>query len=265
VLTLARPQSGETAVAIKSSGVDIILAIDTSGSMQALDFQQDGQRVDRLTAVKKVVKEFIKGRGHDRLGMVVFGEEAFTQCPLTLDYGILLSFLDRLSIGMAGDATAIGSAIAISTKRLKDLKAQSKIVILLTDGRNNAGRISPEVATDAAAALGIRIYTIGAGTHGKAPFKIDTLFGPKYVYREVDIDEESLQKIAQKTGGQYFRATDSDSLAQIYKHIDALEKSEVELKEYSEYHEHFLWFLLPALLGLLGNIVLSQTVLKRFP
>jgi Ca-activated chloride channel family protein len=182
-----------------------------------------------------------------------------------LDYGILLGFLDRLTIGMAGDATSIGSGIAIATKRLTDIPAPSKIIILLTDGRNNAGRISPEVATDVASSLGVRMYTIGAGTHGKAPFKVDTLFGPKIVYREVDMDEEALRTIAQKTGGQYFRATDSESLAKIYQQIDAMEKSEVDVKEYREYRELYPTFLLPACLLLLGNIILSHTVLRRFP
>ncbi|MFH1726979.1 MAG: VWA domain-containing protein [Pseudomonadota bacterium] len=265
VLAICRPQSGEKTSEVLSEGIDIVLAIDTSGSMQALDFEKNGQKVDRLTIVKDVVKDFIKRRENDRIGMVVFGQEAFTQCPLTMDYGVLFSFLDKLKIGMAGDSTAIGSAIAISVKRLKDLLAKSKIIVLLTDGRNNAGRISPDIASDIAKSLGIKIYTVGAGTRGKAPFKVETFFGPQYVYKQVDIDEETLKNISQKTQGQYFRATDSESLKKVYEQIDMLEKTKVKVKEYTEYEELFPYFIFPALLLILLYIFLSSTLLRRIP
>ena len=170
ILALARPQAGNRSTEIITEGVDIMLCLDTSGSMNALDFTLDNKRVNRLQVVKKVVEEFVRGRQNDRIGMVVFAEEAFTQCPLTLDYGVLLSFLEKLEIGMAGDRTAIGSALATCVKRLKDLPSKSKIIILLTDGRNNTGSIAPATAADIAKTCGIKVYTIGVGTEGEAPF-----------------------------------------------------------------------------------------------
>jgi Ca-activated chloride channel family protein len=265
VIALARPQEGHKSTEIISSGVDIVLAIDTSGSMRALDFVKDEKRVDRLVVVKGVVSEFIEKREHDRIGMVVFGEEAFTQCPLTLDQNILQTFLDKLKIGIAGDSTAIGSAIGISVKRLKDLKSKSKVIILLTDGRNNAGDLSPVQAAEAAKAFNIKIYTIGVGTLGKAPFLVDSLFGKQYVYRDVEIDEESLKSIADMTGGRYFRATDLESLEQIYEQIDQLEKSEVKIIDHSEYRELYHYFLIPGLLLFLTEVILSSTRLRRIP
>ena len=174
VVALARPQEGRKSTEILSAGVDIILAIDTSGSMRALDLEQDDEQVDRLTVVKGVVSDFIDTREFDRMGMVVFGNEAFTQCPLTLDHGVLSTFLERLKIGVAGDATAIGSAIGIAVKRLKDLKSKSKIIILLTDGRSNTGSITPFQAAEIAQTFGIKIYTVGVGTRGQAPFRVDS-------------------------------------------------------------------------------------------
>ena len=181
-----------------------MLALDTSGSMKALDFIQNDKRDTRLTMVKDVVSKFIENRTNDRMGMVVFGSEAYTQCPLTLDQNILQSFLRKLDIGMAGDSTAIGSAIGIAVKRLKDLKSDSKLIILLTDGRNNAGNLAPLQAAQTAKAFGIKIHTIGVGTRGKAPFLVNSIFGQRYVYQEVDIDEDTLKEISQVTGGQYF-------------------------------------------------------------
>ena len=265
VTALARPQEGRKSTEILSAGVDILLAIDTSGSMQALDFEKNHQPVDRLTVVKDVVSEFIDSREFDRMGMVVFGNEAFTQCPLTLDHDILHSFLNKLQIGVAGDSTAIGSAIGISVKRLKDLESKSKVIILLTDGRNNSGNITPFQAAEIAKTYGIKIYTVGVGTHGQAPFPINTPFGRKMLMQNVDIDEDSLKKIAEQTGGQYFRATDSDSLKQIYAQIDTLEKSEVKWIDHSEYRELFPLFLIPALLLVLTETVLTQTRLRRVP
>lgn len=265
VLALARLQSGIKSTEISTEGVDIMLCLDTSGSMKALDFKDEGKRTDRLQVVKKVVSEFIRGRKNDRIGMVVFGEEAFTQCPLTLDYGVLLSLLDSVEIGMAGDSTAIGSATAICVKRLKDLKSKSKVIILLTDGRNNAGAISPLTAAEIAATYNIKTYTIGVGTEGEAPFLVDSFFGKQYVYQRVDLDEDTLQKIAQKTGGRYFRATNTEALEKIYKQIDEMEKTEIKIKEYMEYEELFMYFLIPGLCFLLLEVVLANTRLRKIP
>ena len=265
VLSLARPQEGHKSTEILSVGVDIILALDTSGSMQALDFIKDEKRDTRLAMVKDVVSQFIDNRPNDRMGMVVFGSEAYTQCPLTLDQGILKSFLSKLDIGMAGDSTAIGSAIGIAVKRLKDLKSKSKVIILLTDGRNNAGSLPPLQAAQTAKAFGIKIHTIAVGTLGKAPFLVNSIFGQRYVYQQVDIDEDTLKKISDLTGGQYFRATDLESLKTIYKQIDEMEKSEVKVIDHSEYTELFHYFLIPGLLILLLEILLSNTTLRRIP
>ena len=265
IIAFARPQEGHKRTEILSQGVDIVLAIDTSGSMQALDFKKNETQVTRLSVVKDVVAEFVKNREMDRIGMVVFGANAFTQCPLTLDQNILLSFLDKLKIGMAGDATAIGSAIGISARRLKDLKSKSKVIILLTDGRNNSGAISPLQAAEIAKSLGIKVYTIGGGKRGKAPFLVDSIFGKRLIYQNVDIDEEVLNKISKMTDAKYFRATDLKSLKDIYKQIDLLEKSEVKSIDHSEHKELFHYFLIPGLILLLTEIVFSNSFLRRLP
>ena len=265
IIAFARPQEGHKRTEILSQGVDIVLAIDTSGSMQALDFKKDGTQVTRLSVVKDVVAKFVKNRETDRIGMVVFGANAFTQCPLTLDQNILLSFLNKLKIGMAGDATAIGSAIGISARRLKDLKSKSKVIILLTDGRNNSGAISPLQAAEIAKSLGIKVYTIGVGKRGKAPFLVDSIFGKRLIYQNVDIDEEVLNKISKMTDAKYFRATDLKSLKDIYKQIDLLEKSEVKSIDHSEHKELFHYFLIPGLILLLTEIVFSNSFLRRLP
>ena len=264
-IAFARPQEGHKRTEILSQGVDIVLAIDTSGSMQALDFKKNETPVTRLSVVKDVVAEFVKNRETDRIGMVVFGANAFTQCPLTLDQNILLSFLNKLKIGMAGDATAIGSAIGISARRLKDLKSKSKGIILLTDGRNNSGAISPLQAAEIAKSLGIKVYTIGVGKRGKAPFLVDSIFGKRLIYQNVDIDEEVLNKISKMTDAKYFRATDLKSLKDIYKQIDLLEKSEVKSIDHSEHKELFHYFLIPGLILLLTEIVFSNSFLRRLP
>ena len=265
IIAFARPQEGHKRTEILSQGVDIVLAIDTSGSMQALDFKKNETQVTRLSVVKDVVAEFVKNRETDRIGMVVFGANAFTQCPLTLDQNILLSFLDKLKIGMAGDATAIGSAIGISARRLKDLKSKSKVIILLTDGRNNSGAISPLQAAEIAKSLGIKVYTIGVGKRGKAPFLVDSIFGKRLIYQNVDIDEEVLNKISKMTDAKYFRATDLKSLKDIYKQIDLLEKSEVKSIDHSEHKELFHYFLIPGLILLLTEIIFSNSFLRRLP
>jgi len=265
VLGAARPQLYNVSREIRSPGVDIILCLDTSGSMQAMDFQLDGRPVSRLTAVKKVVSEFIKKREMDRIGLVVFGEEAFTQAPLTLDKGLLLDLVNRMKIGMAGDRTAIGSAIAIGGKRLKDLKARSKILILLTDGRHNAGELTPNEAADAVQALGIKIYTIGVGGKGPAPFPVRTSFGTRIVHQEVDLDEETLNKVAEIGHGKYFRASDTDRLKEIYDTIDRQEKTEVKVKEFFHFNELYLYFLVPALFLLGTEVFVRTTILRVIP
>jgi Ca-activated chloride channel homolog len=265
IVALARPQIGNTLTESNSEGVDIMIAMDTSGSMQALDFKIEGEAVDRLSVVKKVVAEFIEKRQGDRMGLVVFGEEAFLQCPITWNHTLLLEFLKEVEIGMAGDATAIGSAIGVAVNRMKDLKAKSKILILLTDGRSNAGRIAPLKAAELAKTFGIKIYTIGVGTKGRAPYLVNDIFGSRHVYQNVDIDEETLQAVAKETSGKYFRATDTQKLGEIYGEIDKLETTSVKVKQYTEYHELFHWFLIPALLLLLLEIGLGNTLFRKIP
>jgi len=265
VLTAARPQLYNVSRDVRSPGVDIMLCLDTSGSMQALDFKLGDEPVTRLTAVKKVVSDFIKKRDTDRIGLVIFGEEAFTQSPLTVDKGLLLGLVDRMEIGMAGDRTAIGSAIAVGGKRLKDLKAQSKILILLTDGRHNAGEITPLAAAEAVRALGVKIYTIGVGGKGPAPFRMKTFLGTRLVYQQVDLDEDTLKKVAETGGGKYFRAADSRELSEIYEIIDRAEKTEVKVKEFFHFKELYLWFLVPALILFGLEILLNTWILRVIP
>jgi Ca-activated chloride channel family protein len=265
VLGAARPQLYNVSREIASPGVDIMLCLDTSGSMQAMDFQLDGKPVSRLTAVKKVVNTFIMRREMDRIGLVVFGEEAFTQVPLTLDKGLLLDLVNRMEIGMAGDRTAIGSALAIGGKRLKDLKAKSKILILLTDGRHNAGELTPNEAADAVQALGIKIYTIGVGGKGPAPIPVRTPFGTRIVHQQVDLDENTLKNVAEIGGGKYFRASDTEKLKEIYETIDRQEKTEVKVKEFFHFRELYPYFLVPALLLLGTEIFIRATLLRVIP
>ena len=265
VLAAARPQLYNVSRDVRSPGVDIILCLDTSGSMQALDFKLDNKPVSRLTAVRKVVNDFIKKRETDRIGLVVFGEEAFTQSPLTVDKGLLLGLVDKLKIGMAGDRTAIGSAIAIGGKRLKDLKAKSKILILLTDGRNNAGEITPLAAAEAVRALGVKIYTIGVGGKGPAPFRVKTFLGTRLVHQQVDLDEKTLKKVAETGGGKYFRASDSRELSEIYDLIDRAEKTEVKVKEFFHFKELYYYFLVPVLILFGLEILLKTWILRVIP
>jgi len=245
--------------------VDIMLCLDTSGSMQALDFKLDGKPVSRLTAVKKVVSEFIKKRKTDRIGLVVFGQDAFTQSPLTVDKGLLLGLVDRMEVGMAGDRTDIGSAIAIGGKRLKDLKAKSKILILLTDGVHNTGDLTPEQAAEAVRTLGIKIYTIGVGGNGPAPFRVKTPFGTRIIQQMVELDEKTLKEIAKTGNGRYFRAADTKQLAEIYGMIDREEKTEVKVKEFFHFRELYPYLLVPALILLALEIFLRTTFLRRVP
>ncbi|MCD6305452.1 MAG: VWA domain-containing protein [Deltaproteobacteria bacterium] len=265
IVTAARPQLYNVSRDVRSSGVDIVLCLDASGSMAALDFRLGDEPVTRLTAVKKVVSDFIQKRETDRIGLVVFGEEAFTQCPLTVDKGLLLGLVERMKIGMAGDQTAIGAAIAVGGKRLKDLKAKSRILVVLTDGRNNAGEISPLQAAEAVRAMGVKIYTIGVGGKGPAPFRIETPLGTRVVYQKVDLDEETLKKVAETGGGRYFRAADSRELSEIYDIIDRAEKTDVKIKEYFHFRELYPWFLIPALILLGLEILLNAVVLRVIP
>jgi len=266
IFALARPQSPVADSKIHSEGVDIVLALDCSTSMLAEDFKLGGQRQNRVEVVKNVVKDFIIGRKNDRIAIVVFASRAYTVCPLTLDYGWLLDNLKRVKTGLVEDGTAIGSGIATSLNRLRDSKAKSKVVILLTDGRNNTGKISPLTAAEAAKALRIKVYTIGAGSKGPVPYPVKDFFG-NTVYQsvQIDIDEDTLMQIADMTKAKYFRATDTESLRKIYKEIDALEKTDIEEKGYLEYNELFSLFLILALIGLILDIVLSHTLLRKIP
>jgi Ca-activated chloride channel homolog len=266
VVALARPQQGLGAAEVEASGIDIVLAIDISGSMRALDFELEGKRANRLEAVKAVVRKFIEARPDDRLGMVVFAGRPYLASPLTLDHDWLTKTLERAQIGMVEDGTAVGSAIAASTNRLRDRKAKSRVIILLTDGMNNAGKISPLTAAEAARALGVRIYTIGAGTEGQAPMPVARRGGREQIAMvAVDIDEKTLKQVADLTGGGYFRATDTSSLESIYEKIDRLEKTTEQMTKFERYRELFLWPLLAglALLGL--ELVMAETRLRRLP
>ncbi len=266
IIALSRPQLMLQESRIETEGIDIVLAIDTSTSMLAEDFELGGKRENRLEVVKDVVDDFIKNRHSDRIGIVAFAANAYTVSPLTLDYGWLMQNLQRVKIGMIEDGTAIGSGISSALNRLKDTEAKGKVVILLTDGRNNAGNISPLTAADAARALNIKVYTIGAGSKGLVPYPAKDFFG-NTVYRQVqiDIDDDTLKKIAEKTKALYYRATDTKSLRNIYDEIDKIEKTPIEEKGYTEYKELFHFFLIPALVLLIMEVILKNTVLRRIP
>lgn len=265
IVALARPQGGNVSRDVLSEGVDIMLLADTSGSMEAMDFTLGGKRVTRLDVAKKVIRDFVAGRANDRIGLVVFGEEAVIQCPTTLDYGVLVNTLDAVRLKMAGDGTAIGSAIGTATNALKTMPGKSRIMILLTDGKNTTGLLDPLQAARAAATYGIRVYTVGVGTEGEAPFPSQGLFGQQFVYQKVEMDEEALEGIARATGARYFRADSSESLQEIFTLIDQLEKTEVEVKEWVDYSELFRSALLAALLLLVAELVLRSTWLRTLP
>jgi len=265
VFAAARPQLYNVSREIQSPGVDIMLCLDSSGSMQALDFTVNGKAVSRLAAVKKVVEKFIEKRDLDRIGLVVFGTQAFTQSPLTLDKGLLINLVKRMKIGMAGDKTAIGSAIAVGGKRLKDLKAKSKILILLTDGRQTADGLTPTEAAEAVKAMGIKIYTIGMGGTKPAPFPVQTPFGTKIILQQVDLDEKTLMKVAEIGHGQYFRAAETERLQKIYDIIDKQEKTEAKVKEFFHFRELYPWFLVPSIFLLVLEIAIRTTVLRTIP
>lgn len=266
IVGLARPQSGKTITRVEASGVDIMLVLDVSRSMLAEDFTIGNQRANRVEAVKQVTEKFIAGRPSDRIGIVAFAGRPYLISPLTLDHDWLTQNLDRLRIGLVEDGTAIGSAIAAASNRLKDKEAKSKLIVLLSDGESNAGRVMPLTAAEAAKALGIRVYTIGAGTRGLAPYPMKDPFGnQRYVQVKADFDETTLKDIAGMTGAQYFRATDTKSLEGIFKEIDQLEKSKVEVQKIAQYTDLFPWFVGVGLLFLCLDILLSQTIWRRLP
>jgi Ca-activated chloride channel family protein len=263
IIALARPQKGQSFTSSKNLGLDIMLAVDTSQSMSALDLVLADKQVDRLTVVKKILADFVQKRTQDRLGLVVFGDEAFTQCPLTTDHGAIIDLIDHIHIGMVGNSTAIGSAIALAVKRMKDLQAKSKIIILMTDGQNTSGAISPLTAAKLAKELGIKIYTIGVGQDGEVPFKIDTPEGPRIIKQIFEIDEEALVQIAEETGGKYFRAQSTNDLTKVYDYINKLEKTEIEVKEYNSFkdlYESLLWL---AFAFFVTELLLAHTLLYR--
>ena len=261
VVALARPQGIEQNARTNTEGIDIMLAVDVSGSMLARDFKPD-----RITAAKEVAGSFIADRYGDRIGLVAFAGEASTQSPLTTDQSTLQTLLARIRSGLIEDGTAIGNGLATAINRLRESDAKSKVVILLTDGVNNRGEIAPVMAAEIAKAQGIRVYTIGVGTEGMAPYPAVDMFGNMtFVQQKVEIDEKNLRQIAESTGGRYFRATDKAKLKAIYDEINQLEKSKVEVFEHITYHELYLGWLLAALALLAAEFLLAQLVLKRIP
>lgn len=265
-IAMARPQRGLGESRVHTEAVDIILLVDQSPSMAAEDLGPSGQAMNRLDAAKRVIERFVKSRSADRIGLVGFAALPYSISPLTLDHAWLLTQMERLQPGDLGDGTAIGTAIASAINRLRDSKARSKVVILLTDGVNNAGDLTPENAAQAARALGIKIYTVGAASEGAARVPVQDPFGgTHYVQQRSDIDEASLQRIAQDTGALYFRATDFDSLSQIYAQIDTLEKTEIEVEQYTRYEELFQPWVLAGLFLLGAERLLGLTRLRRLP
>lgn len=260
IVVLARPQSSDDFENITTEGIDIVIALDISSSMLARDFNPD-----RLEAAKNVAMEFISGREYDRMGLVVFAGEAFTQCPLTTDRAVLLNLFKDIQSGMIEDGTAIGNGLATSVGRLKDSEAISRVVILLTDGENNRGEVAPVTAAEIAKTFGIRVYTVGVGTIGTAPYPVQTQFGVQLRDMEVKIDEETLQEISRITDGKYFRATSNSKLEEIYKEIDALEKSKIEVHEFSRKSEEFLPFAILGVLFLLASLFLRVTIFRSIP
>lgn len=266
IVALARPQLGHVSTQVEASGVDLVLAVDVSGSMQALDLRQGSHPASRLKVVKDVVSRFIDGRPYDRIALVAFAGQPYLMSPLTLDHEWLQKNLERLQPDMMKDGTAIGSALAASVNRLKDQSSKSKIVVLLTDGQNNAGRIQPALAAEAARALGVKVYTIGVGGRGEAPMPYTDQAGNTHlVMTKVDVDESTLKEIANTTGGAFYRASDADSLAHIYGVIDRMEKTTRKLKSYDHREDRFAWFAFPGLSLLLAELGLGLTRFKRLP
>ncbi len=260
VFVIARPQSSNSYRDEKTEGIDIVMALDISGSMQAIDFKPN-----RLEAAKDVGIKFISSRPNDNIGLVIFAGESFTQCPLTTDHTALTNLFNDVRMGMLEDGTAIGMGLATSVSRIKDSKAKSKVIILLTDGCNNRGDITPQKAAEIAQTFGVRVYTIGVGTRGTAQMPVQTNFGVQYVDQEVKIDEDLMQQIAEMTGGKYFRATNKKSLEAIYAEIDQMEKTILDVREYTKKTEEYLRFAIAAMLLLLTEVVLRNTILRTLP
>ena len=260
IIALARPQSSNKLRTSTTESIDIMITLDISTSMLAMDFNPN-----RFVAAKEVAINFIQGRPSDRIGLVIFAAESFTQCPLTIDHTVLINLFREIQTGMLADGTAIGDGLATAVNRLKDSDSKSKVIILLSDGENNSGQIAPLTAAEIAKTFGIRVYTIGVGTIGMAPYPINTVFGQQIQSVEVKIDEPMMKEIASITGGHYFRATDNNKLAEIYKEIDAMEKTKTEVQEYTKKSEEFLIFALLAFIFLISDIVLRNTVLRTLP
>jgi Ca-activated chloride channel homolog len=268
IIGLARPQHVESETSVRASGIDIVTALDLSTSMAAEDrgFTIKGEQVNRLEVAKDVLKRFVQKRGNDRIGLVAFAGRAYIAAPLTLDHDFLIQNIDRLNFGLIEDGTAIGAGLSAAVNRLQELKSKSKIVILMTDGQNNAGKVPPITAAEAAQALNVKVYTIGVGTRGMGRMPMIDPFGRKR-YRDVpvDIDEKTLTEIAQKTGGKYYRADSSDTLRKIYDEIDKLERTEVETKKYVQVEELFKWAVIPGLLLLAAEVLLGNTLWRKLP
>lgn len=258
IIILARPQSTNNYQDVSTEGIDIVLALDISGSMLARDF-----RPDRLEASKNVATEFISGRPYDRIGLVVFSGESFTQCPITTDHAVLINLMREIKSGMIEDGTAIGEGLATAVNRLKSSEAKSKVIILLTDGVNNRGLVAPVTAAEIAKTYGIRVYTIGVGTMGVAPYPVQTPYGIQYQDMQVEIDEAILQKIAGMTEGKYFRATDNEKLQQVYNEIDKMEKSKIDVRQYKVRDEKYLGFSIVAFAFILLEIIARNTIFKN--
>ncbi|MBN1493997.1 MAG: VWA domain-containing protein [Candidatus Omnitrophica bacterium] len=266
IVALMRPQKGIENTKVHSEGIDIVLALDVSGSMKAEDFILNGKRYNRLYVVKEVVKDFIKKRKNDRIGLVVFAGRAYTQCPMTIDYGVLLQFFDKIDIGMIEDGTAIGDGLALAVNRLRKSEATSKVVILLTDGNNNAGKVDPLTAANLAKAMDVKVYTIGAGGKGQVPFPVKDIFGNKvYQWAFIELDDGMLRKIAEATEGLYFHGEDTKALKEVYDKIDEMETTKIELNVYMEYEELFVYLVMGALLFLLLEIILASTRFRILP
>jgi Ca-activated chloride channel homolog len=267
IVALARPQRGHSRTEITANGIDIVLGLDVSGSMQALDFLIEGHRVNRIQVVKSVVGNFIEQRQNDRIGLIAFAAAPYLVSPLTLDHDWLLQNLERVNpVGANDDGTAIGSAIAAGVNRLRTTNAKSKVVILLTDGINNTGKISPLAAAEAAKALGVKIYTIGVGVRGLAPIPVrDAAGNTRLVMDKVDVDEKTLQAVASQTGGSFYRATDTDSLQRIYEQINRLETTAHTVQKFEHYDELYSWALIPCVALLALGLLLQHTRFRRLP
>jgi Ca-activated chloride channel family protein len=273
VIAIARPQLGKSLTQVEASGIDIMLVLDVSGSMLTKDFTIGGEEATRVDAIREVTRKFIEGRPNDRIGIIAFGGRPYVVSPMTLDHDWLLQNLDRLRIGLVEDGTAIGSAMASAANRLNDKRSKSRAIVLLTDGENNAGKIPPNTAAEAVKALKIHLYAIGAGTNGIAPVPVFDARGPvtdvagNIYYRQgrVEFNEEGLKEVARIADGQFYRATDTKSLEQIYHDIDKMEKSTVSVKKYQQYRDLFPVCIMSACGLLLGQILLSQTIWKKLP